>query len=99
MKAALRLLALLGAAGLHGQTTQPKALVFFTLNTEADHVLFATDALKFFAEVADRHNFRVEATSNWADLNEDNLKQYQLVVWLNGTAPEPQQQVFQRYME
>ena len=46
-------------------------------------MLFATDALKFFAEEADKHEFRVEATSNWADMNDENLKQYKLVVWLN----------------
>jgi type 1 glutamine amidotransferase len=78
---------------------QARALVFFALNVEADHMLFATDALRFFAEVADRHNFRVEATSNWADMNDDNLKQYKLVVWLNGAPPGAQQLAFQRYME
>lgn len=106
MKRAFGLALLLGAANLAAQTSeppapaaQPKVLVFFSLNTEADHVLFAVDALRFFAEVADRHDFRVEATSNWGDLNEENLKQYQLVVWLNGTAPGPQQQAFEHYME
>jgi hypothetical protein len=77
----------------------PKVLLFFSLNVEADHMLFATDAMKFFAEEADKHGFRVEATSNWADMNDENLKQYKLVVWLNGTPPGPQQPVFQRYME
>src|SRR5258708_33126881 len=62
-------------------------------------MLFAADAMKFFAEVADKHAFRVEATSNWADMNDENLKQYKLVVWLNGTPPGAQQPVFQRYME
>jgi len=78
---------------------QPRVLLFFGLNVEADHMLFATDALRFFAEVGDRNNFRVEATSNWSDLNEENLKQYKMVVWLNGGAPAAQQQAFQRYME
>src|SRR5258706_6743851 len=78
---------------------QPRVLLFFDLNVEADHMLFATDAIRFFAEEADRHDFRVEATSNWADLNDENLKQYQLIVWLNGFAPPAQQQAFQRYME
>ena len=76
-----------------------RVLLFFSLNVEADHMLFATDALRFFAEVADRHNFRADATSNWADMNEENLKQYKLVVWLNGGPPAAQQQTFQRYME
>jgi type 1 glutamine amidotransferase len=107
MRGAIRLVFLLGTviqAGLFAQGPQPtapqaKVLVFFSLNAEADHVLFATDALRFLAEAGDRHNWRVEATSNWADLNEQNLAQYQLVVWLNGTAPAAQQPAFQRYMD
>jgi type 1 glutamine amidotransferase len=78
---------------------QPRVLILFSLSVEADHMLFATDALRFFAEVADRHDFRVEATSNWAEMNDENLKQYQLVVWLNGLPPSAQQQAFERYME
>jgi type 1 glutamine amidotransferase len=78
---------------------QPRVLLFFSLNVEADHMLFATDVLRFFAEVADRHNFRVEATTSWADMNDENLKQYKLVVWLNASPPVAQQQAFQLYME
>jgi type 1 glutamine amidotransferase len=91
----------LSAAGVLAQPAvqQPKVLLFFSLNVESDHVLFATDAMNFFAETADRQNFRVEATSNWADLNDENLKQYKLVVWLNGAPPAAQQPAFQRYME
>jgi len=77
----------------------PKVLLFFSLNVEADHMLFATDAIKFIAEVGDRHDFRVEATTNWADLNGENLKQYRLIVWLNNLPPAAQQQAFQQYME
>jgi uncharacterized protein len=77
----------------------PRVLVFFSLNVESDHVDFATDALRFFAEQADRHNFRVEATSNWTDMNDENLKRYRLVVWLNNQPPAAQQPVFERYME
>ncbi len=58
----------------------PRVLLFFSLNVEADHALFATDALKFFAEVGDKNNLHVEATSIWSDMNDENLKQYQLVV-------------------
>jgi len=78
----------------------PKVLVFFSLNVEADHMLFATDALKFFAELADKDGFRVEATSNWQDLNEANLKQYKLIMWLNGApGSAAQKEAFQKYMD
>jgi type 1 glutamine amidotransferase len=89
---------LLGALAF-GQAPPPKVLLFFSLNVESDHVLFAADAIKFFADQADRHNFRVEATSSWADMNDDNLKQYALVVWLNNLPPMAQQPAFQHYME
>src|SRR5258708_7168192 len=93
-------LALAQAAGQAAPPPPPtKVLLFYSLNVEADHMLFATDALRFFAQEADKHDFRVEATTNWADLNEENLKQYKLVVWLNGTPPAAQQPAFQRYME
>jgi len=64
---------------------QPRVLLFFSLNVENDHMLFATDALRFFAQQGDRHGFRIEATSDWNAMNEQNLKQYKLVVWLNGS--------------
>ena len=79
-------------------TAPPRVLLFFLLNVEADHVQFATDAMRFFAEQADKHEFRVDATSNWADMNDENLKQYKLVVWLNSLPPAAQQQAFERYM-
>ena len=88
--------ALAQAAGPGGAA--PRVLLFFSLNVEADHVIFATNALQFFAEVGDRHGFRVEATSNWADMSDDNLKQYKLVVWLNSLPPAAQQPAFERYM-
>ncbi len=77
----------------------PRVLLFFSLNVESDHVGFAAEALKFFAAQADKHDFRVEATSNWADLNDENLKQYKLVVWLNTMPPAAQQPAFERYMQ
>jgi type 1 glutamine amidotransferase len=95
-------LTLLFASGTHAQAPAqpPRVLVFFSLNVENDHMLFATDALRFLAQQADRHNFRVEATSDWNDLNDQKLAQYQMVVWLNdfpGTAV--QRAAFEKFME
>jgi len=96
---AMGLAVLLSETAAFAQTSQPRVLLFFSLNVEADHMLFATDAIRFFAEAADKHDFRVEATSNWADMNEENLKQYRLIVCLNNLPPAAQQEAFQRYME
>lgn len=95
-------LTLLFASGTRAQAPAqpPRVLVFFSLNVENDHMLFATDALRFLAERADRHNFRIEATSDWNDLNDQKLAQYQMVVWLNGF-PESaaQRTAFEKFME
>ena len=42
----------------------PKVLLLFSLNVEADHALFAIDALRFFTELSDKDGFRVDATTN-----------------------------------
>jgi type 1 glutamine amidotransferase len=78
---------------------RPKVLVFYSLNVENDHVLFALDALRFYADLAEKDNFGLEATTNLEDFNDQNLKQYQLVVWLN-TFPHNQaeREAFERYM-
>ena len=101
---ALSLAALFSGDRAFGQAANarpvlPKVLIFFSLNVEADHALFATDALKFFMELADKDGFRLEATTNWEDMNDANLKQYKLVMWLNGfPGGAAQKEAFERYM-
>ena len=41
------------------KASQPRVLIFYSLNVETDHVLFALDALRFFATLAEK------ATSRW----------------------------------
>jgi uncharacterized protein len=74
---------LFSSAAVAQQSSKPKVLVFYSLNVENDHVLFALDALRFFTTLAQKDNFTLEATTNWEDLNDANVKQYQPVVWLN----------------
>ena len=93
-------LALAFASDTRAQDQPPRVLVFFSLNVENDHMLFATQALRFLAEQADRHNFRVEATTDWNDLNDQKLAQYQMVVWLNDFPGTPTQRAaFEKFME
>ena len=81
------------------KASQPKVLIFYSLNVENDHVLFALDALRFFAALAQKDNFALEATTNWEDLNDANLKSYQLVVWLNEFPHnQAEREAFERYM-
>ena len=77
-----------------------KVLAFYSAKTEPDHVHFAEDAVKFFTDRSARENFTFEATSNWDDLNENRLKGYQVVVWLNDSPHAPtQRSAFEHFMQ
>ena len=55
--------------------------------------------LRFFAALAQKDNFVLEATTNWEDLNDANVKQYQLVVWLNEFPHnQAERDAFEKYM-
>jgi uncharacterized protein len=87
------------SSGAGAQTARPKVLIFYSLNVETDHVLFALDALRYFSNLARKDNFALEATTNWEDLNDANLKPYQLVVWLNEFPHnQAERKAFERYM-
>jgi type 1 glutamine amidotransferase len=78
---------------------RPRVLLFYSLNVENDHVLFALDALRFYSDLAQKDNFALDATTNLEDLNDKNLKQYQLVVWLNTFAHnQAEREAFEHYM-
>ena len=89
------------AGSARPQAPQPKfhVLAFYSEHTEADHVEFARQALTFFKTQAAQHQFEWEATTNWDDMNEANLRHYQVVVWLNDDPHTPAQRIaFEQYM-
>jgi YVTN family beta-propeller protein len=101
-----RVLLMLGLAVLSlvtasvGEQPRFKVLAFYSPHAEPDHVLFAESALKFFTECAAKDGFTFDATTDWANLNDEYLKPYQLVVWLNDSPGDAKQRrAFQRYME
>jgi uncharacterized protein len=82
------------------QPRQFHVLALYSTNVEADHVMFAEQALQFFAKAAAKDHFDFKASTNWDDLNDPSLSQYQVVLWLNAAPATPQQRAnFQRYME
>lgn len=82
------------------QQTRFKALAFYSETTESDHVEFARDAVKFLAACATSDHFTFDATTKWQDLNDERLKSYQLVIWLNESpAKMEQRDAFERYMK
>ncbi|GGB03928.1 hypothetical protein GCM10011511_29080 [Puia dinghuensis] len=75
------------------------ALAFYSNTVEQDHVDFARDIIRFYSDLAARHNFAFDTTSNWANCS-DGLKKYQVVLWLNDFPhTERQRTAFQAYME
>jgi len=77
-----------------------KVLVFYSTDVEPDHVQFAQDALKFFADRATRENFEFDATSDWGKLNAATLENYDMIVWLNDSPKDSEQRAaFERFAE
>lgn len=77
-----------------------KALAFYSTRVESDHVDFAEAAIKFYSGLAEERNFVFDTTTNWEDMNAENLKNYQELLWLNDFPhTENQRRAFQHYME
>ena len=75
-------------------------LAFYSTDVERDHVDFALQAVKFFADAAARDHFQFESTTNWDDLNPQRLKDVQIVLWFNDSAhTAAQRAAFEQYME
>lgn len=84
-----------------GQKKKPfQVLAFYSTSVEHDHVDFAQQALKFYADCAKKYNFSFQSTTQWEDLNPERLKQVQAVLWLNDSPhTEAQRKAFEQYME
>ena len=78
---------------------RPRVLAFFTAGGELDHVLFAQQAMRALAASAGDGGYAFAATTDWDDLNDANLRDVRLVIWLNDMPRTPaQRQAFERYM-
>jgi YVTN family beta-propeller protein len=87
-------------AASFAQQSRFKVLALYSDTTEPDHVQFAKDAVKFLADRAATEHFTFDATTNWADLNDERLKNYQLVIWLNESPTKTEQRnAFERYIQ
>lgn len=77
-----------------------KVLAFYSTDVEPDHVKTAKDALAFYAQLAAKNNFVLDTTTDWTKLNENDLKPYRMILWLNDFPKTPEQRAaFQKYME
>ncbi len=84
LKAAISLLVLLMLNVIClAQTPKFRVLALYSTNVESDHVDFAMQAMQFYGRMAAEKGFAFDTTSNWENLNDEKLKDYQVVVWLN----------------
>lgn len=82
------------------QPAAKRVLAFYSPGAERDHVIFAEQAVKFFAADAKAHGFEFSFTTDWNDLNATRLQGVQLILWLNDSPHTPSQRaVFESYME
>lgn len=92
----------LGGLSLEAQNpaTDFKVIGFYTGKSDQAHISFVHEANRWFASKAAQAHFNYTSTTNWADLNDQVLSQYQVVIFLD-TRPETeaQREAFQKYME
>lgn len=77
-----------------------KVIAFYTAKEDAAHISFVHEANCWFPEMANRYHFQYDSTCDWNNLNEQFLKGYQVVLFLD-TRPEipAQRAAFRQYME
>ena len=77
-----------------------KVIAFFTGKQDQAHISFVREAHAWFPEMARRHGFGFDTTSNWRNLNDGFLADYQVVVFLDTRPEDPAQRAaFQRFVE
>jgi type 1 glutamine amidotransferase len=90
----------LAAASCFGQQPSFRGLAFYSTNVEQDHVDFAKQAISFYQAAAEHDHFEFKTTTNWDDLNQEVLKNYQVVLWLNEfPSTAAQRKAFEDFME
>src|SRR5882762_107612 len=100
LKAALSLFSLLILQTISfAQAPKFRVLALYSTNVESDHVDFAMQAMKFYSRFAVEKGFALDTTSHWEDLNDEKLKNYQVVVWLNEFPHnQAQRSAFEKFM-
>ena len=77
-----------------------KVITFFTGKSDQAHISFAEEANKWFLAMAAKYNFSYDTTTNWNNMNDEFLKQYPVVIFLDTRPDEPAQRAaFEKYME
>jgi len=91
-----------GCLTLKAQGPPPafKVLAFYTGKNDQAHISFVREANRWFATNSTQASFSYESTTNWADLNDQVLARYQVVLFLDTRPESPvQREAFRRYIE
>ncbi len=102
MKRSLSLLTLLITINtvVSAQFPRFKVLAFYNKHVESAHVEFANDAIKFFKDLTVGRGFVFDTTSNMGDLNDEKIKDYQLLMMINDFPHSAsQREAFEKYMK
>src|ERR1017187_4346333 len=92
--AAVILATSLGGLGRQAQGASPafNVIAFYTgMKDEPAHISFVQEGNRGFAEAARQSNFTYTSTTNWAELNDQDLANYQVVLFLDTRPEDPRQ--------
>jgi uncharacterized protein len=96
---AVTTLLLLASLGL-AHAAKFKVIAFYTGREDLAHISYVHEANEWFPKMAQQYDFSYEATTNWADLTDSFVAQYQVVLFLDTRPEKPEQRAaFQHYME
>jgi hypothetical protein len=77
-----------------------KVIAFFTARQDQAHISFVHEANRWLLSTARQNNFSYDSTSDWSNLNDIFLSNYQLVIFLDTRPESPEQRnSFRKYME
>lgn len=77
-----------------------KVIAFYTGRADLAHISFMHEANRWFPKMAEKYNFTYDSTNNWANMNPEFLAKYQVVVFLDTRADNPEQRAaFEQYMK
>lgn len=83
---------------------QPKVhsfnvIAFFTGKQDQAHISFVAEANNWFPKMAKKNDFSYDTISDWTNLNEEFLKKYQVIIFLDTRPDEPLQRAsFKKYI-
>jgi hypothetical protein len=77
-----------------------KVIAFYTGRNDLAHISFMHEANRWFPAMAKKYSFTYDSTNNWANMNPEFLAKYQVVIFLDTRADNPEQRAaFEQYMK